>query len=335
MFYQLDIWRSHQMFGMLIVSFLIPFLFYKRIGLTASLLWSYCLTYSCYVAFYPAPYKKPYVTDVLASMLTKGAAQAYCMTLAMPLVALFISRKVIDYLCYICVLNMIPVGVLGYGMFNVFSMDTTALAIAVIYLISKENIELASFQTLMASLGLTSIVFLGGQTSFISLAVGIFFILTARLSTKKILSLGFVLFLMLSLGLYLFPVLSLETRFLGWKSIMKWWASYGNVYWGMGPGSFEWLAPFIKLSTGEVFVWMHNDFLQYLFEYGIVGAVLMVSVLARSTFKSWKTYLFPTLATMYAGMFAYFPAHFFLSQFIMLLVLIESIDMKLKPLAIE
>lgn len=68
-----------------------------------------------------------------------------------------------------------------------------------------------------------------------------------------------------------------------WKISMEFFSKQINHLIGTGPGTFFIYGPQIQLarwgnSTPQVFVWMHNEWLQILFELGIIGLVLSILV---------------------------------------------------------
>lgn len=68
-------------------------------------------------------------------------------------------------------------------------------------------------------------------------------------------------------------------RFDLWRRSMIYWMDQINPWIGSGPGSYFLYGPKIQMLQGntpdKLFVWMHNDWLQVLFEYGIIGFVLI------------------------------------------------------------
>lgn len=120
------------------------------------------------------------------------------------------------------------------------------------------------------------------------------------------------------------------SRLTEWERFMTWWWENANVWIGAGAGSFEWLGPMIKLfqsSTDgtvvkDVYIWMHNDYLQTLFEYGIVGFILIGSLYLRAFIRSFKTpWLFASWCAVFVCMLTYYPHHFLLSQAFVVLLL--------------
>lgn len=63
-----------------------------------------------------------------------------------------------------------------------------------------------------------------------------------------------------------------------WIEAFWWWTKYANQWIGTGLGSFAWFGPLIYHSHGryELWTYMHNEWLQILFEQGIVGLAAIV-----------------------------------------------------------
>jgi O-antigen ligase len=73
-----------------------------------------------------------------------------------------------------------------------------------------------------------------------------------------------------------------STRFQNWKQYLEYFWEH-NVWFGNGAGTFKGLGPMIQGLHGEkkeFLFWAHNEYLEVLFEYGIVGFTLFMSSLA-------------------------------------------------------
>jgi O-antigen ligase len=325
----LDVWRIHMFIGMVFVSLFFPLLFKDKIHKSFIALWIYGLMSAVWIGFFPMTYKREFVTLELSTMAKQGALQSFVMMAIVPAVLLNAGKNLARYLSWISVLNLGLVLVFNFGIFNVNTMDVTAMAIGSIYLASQE--DKTFFDKLMAVIGAFGIGYIKGSTGLICLFAGLIYLMSRKFS-KKYIILGSVSgFISLYFVLKYLNIKSFEYRIEGWKAVMGWWKGHAPVWFGMGPGSFEWLAPFIKIPTGEVYLWMHNDYLQFLFEYGYLGMILALLVLCVAVYKSFSMYLFPAVMVSLLAMAGYFPGHFFLSQCLMMLILFES----LKPKAIN
>ncbi len=61
-----------------------------------------------------------------------------------------------------------------------------------------------------------------------------------------------------------------------WRGHLLWWGKNANGITGTGPGSFEWIATTIRVDAAGAKMWLHSDWLQILFEYGLIGLGLAV-----------------------------------------------------------
>ena len=82
-----------------------------------------------------------------------------------------------------------------------------------------------------------------------------------------------------------------DTRFLLWRAAVQVWQE--NVWWGVGPGHYDYR--FRQFRPAEVQMrpgWAHNDYLNALAEWGIVGTALVASawvLLGLGVLKTWPT----------------------------------------------
>ncbi len=108
-------------------------------------------------------------------------------------------------------------------------------------------------------------------------------------------------------------------RFGNWKTMMGFWKDHINHIIGAGPGTYWVYSQAIqahKVGDG-VFTWMHNDYLQVLFEQGYIGLVSILFLYGVMLYKSFKG---PVLFSMVIGYgliaCTMYPLHLFYFQLI-------------------
>ncbi len=111
-------------------------------------------------------------------------------------------------------------------------------------------------------------------------------------------------------------------RLVMWLNFMEYWAAMQNVYVGTGLGSFAWIGPIIHSGSSVKFVWMHNDWLQVMFEAGLIGFALLFGLLvALIRMYKKKTPELLTILGFAACMCLYSPLRFWLCPMFLLCAL--------------
>lgn len=120
---------------------------------------------------------------------------------------------------------------------------------------------------------------------------------------------------------------------------LKMWATYfdyfndsGKSIWlGFGPGTFEMVGPTIKFKIPGAAdygtAWMHNDWLQILWEYGAIVFFLSVGFYFYLLFRAYnkQTWLFCMVLGYGACMSFYSPLHFMISQLLACTLIVECL----------
>ena len=108
-----------------------------------------------------------------------------------------------------------------------------------------------------------------------------------------------------------------------------------SIWTGFGPGSYELYGPTIgvKAFVGQPNLysspWLHNDWLQILWEYGAIIFLLSVTFYVYLLFKSFhRPNLFCTILGYGACMCFYSPLHFMLSQLMACILIVKCIKEK-------
>ena len=98
---------------------------------------------------------------------------------------------------------------------------------------------------------------------------------------------------LLSLGQYVDPdwtKVSQIARMKLWPAILDFWLDHGNFWVGMGLGTFRHFGSVIQtqiqVEVGWWWLWAHNDWLQILFETGVLGLAASVLVLLSAFWRA-------------------------------------------------
>lgn len=78
-----------------------------------------------------------------------------------------------------------------------------------------------------------------------------------------------------------------------WRGSLKYWWTNFNPLLGSGTGTFELFGPHLQSQGGALpttfFIWMHNDWIQILFEQGAIGLALALVVYFWALKETWRS----------------------------------------------
>lgn len=125
-------------------------------------------------------------------------------------------------------------------------------------------------------------------------------------------------------------VLGKAERLEHWRRYMAFWgANPRDIILGFGTGSFMWLSLLVDKFTPPMFLHMHSDWLQILFEQGVVGLALCLGVVVSAAYRVWSS---PKLLAGVLGVCAfgltYHPLRFAPSALVVCLILNEAFKEK-------
>lgn len=335
-----DVWRLHQYVGYLCLSIGIAFFFMRRYGFLIGAAVAYTLIsavtmFNGLINYWGGELQQRIDTN---SAIAWGSAIGVLFS-----VTLINQRHVQKFLAaivWLAAIDCVFVMFHGYGMFNASSMDSTFIAMVFPLMItyrkwSKKKILDFGVQTLEALvlivLPIIAIIKASGSTAYVVLAMSF---AGWAISTKR-----YKLASLSTLALLAGYVVEIShdvdrTRPMHWKNLMGWWNLNADVMFGTGTGSFQWISPYIQLrqkTNNEYLLWMHNEYLQALFEQGIIGFCIYMLAFGLIFQKSRKSpWLFATSLGIIGSCITYSPFRFFLSQFFILLICRVSLDDEMK-----
>lgn len=325
-----DIWRIHQLIVFGGLSIAIPIFFITRIGLTATAFWIYLLLSSLWV------FQNPWAHGPFQFRLDQSASQAFAIALMLPMFTVICMKRWLPNILRgfegIALLDGILVLILGYGMFNAHSVDSSFVASVFVMAVLKRdsffNALPKKLKILVSIVILASILRYGGSTGIIILAVGL---LSSAFFERKITPWVLVPIAVLGYAglMYGAEFLSSSGRVDAWQFFMNHFWTNENIFFGTGIGTFEWIGPILQNRTNDLFVWMHNEYLQVLFEGGLLGLGLALSLLFvcfRQAIRNQKTWLFSTLVCLSVMSLTQFPFRFAVSALFICFVVRSAVD---------
>lgn len=317
-----DIWRTHQYVGIVICCVAIPIAFQKKIGFSGAMLWAYMLLTAARVSF------SPWAESPIQYRLDASSSQALVLAAIMPIVAIECERLVawsLVLMIPIFFVDAVSVIAQGYGIFCAGTMDTAALAIFIPEMLSivarpKFPAWARHGAGAFIILAVFAIFHRGGAIGVLALGAGVAGFLVARGAWGRAVIIPGVIAVAgaLTQGKAL---LDDNARVGPWVHYFRWWDESRLQFSGTGLGTFEWIGPWISTGDGRSFIWMHNDWLQILFETGIVGFTLFMVFAVQMFSSAWKRPRdFGALCAIAVAMLGQFPLHFFLTQFYALII---------------
>lgn len=315
-------WRTVNLVGMIAFSFFLTRHFKKEVGLWISLSWFY------YLARGLLQFQNLDGTGFgMPKELDQTMGQAFSQLLLIPLVILFIPQKYFEHwrkwLLVICLFDAFLLAVQNYGILNASSFDAGFLA-STFSLVPLWAVGLFVLPILFVGHMATAVVVTASQ------------LLTYGARNKKFTSMA-ILALLLFAAFYFHPGthgFDSSGRVPAWIRFFTWWAQNANALIGTGTGSFQWLGPAIDgflagRKEGEIFMHMHNDWLQVLFEGGIIGFILVVGSYFNLLKRSWsRPMLFQAVIALGAFCLTYHPLRFFPSAVFICCLIREVVEEK-------
>jgi hypothetical protein len=331
-----DMWRTHQLVGLIFISLCISYHIAKTYSVYAGLALAYTLI-SAVVLFQ----KNGSIWGELQPRIDATSANGFAIIASSVFFISIISSRGLENLYrlleVVTIFNCCLVIYYGYGMFNAYSADNvfSALMAPVLWFRNTPSRNVFSWFYYAAKVfvPVTAMVMRAGTTCFITLAV---VFLAYAIATGFVELIGLVL-MAIAVGVWAnmnsgLNFITPGGRFEEWTRLMKWWWENANMWFGTGTGSFEWLAPTeqVKQSASEVYLFMHNDYLQAIFEQGFVGFFLYGVLAVYCVKYSWRRpWLFAAFAGLAVIMLTFYPFRFIASELLILCFLREAHECKL------
>lgn len=303
----MDLWRI-DIFWVLIASVLVICSRIKPFGPGVAL-WGYLLISSLFV--FCNPYTEPHD---LYNQFTQSTAQAFAEIALFPAMIFMIPSRYFQHwkkaAVLLAVYETCALLVKGYGLMLAPSFD--ASLIAMILPLAHPVLMFFFVIAIIKAKGATAALILFAQL------IGMAFNRRAKIKAKLSIALFAISLMVVTQGA---AIMQGTGRVQAWQRFFEWWGRENHQWLGTGQGTFIWLGPYLDGFKGVIFLHMHNDWLQLLFEGGIVGlslgVVYFIWLLSHAIKKRfWVTVLFGCAACM----MTYHPWHFVPSILFMLCV---------------
>lgn len=188
----------------------------------------------------------------------------------------------------------------------------------------KNNIR-STWLLLISTLILASSLYFKSRSATLALSLMIF--VTLIHMSKK-----FWLLLLPLIATYPFIKIHLlhdPGRLTMYKLYLSFWDKSEAYFWGLGFGSWDYFARFIKTDWGTTYFLFHSDWLQLFVEGGILGFVLAITLLIYLIYQT-RNILYLQLSILgFSGiMLVYSPLRFIIAQVFVFMIIREVIRMK-------
>lgn len=258
------VWRKTIFFCLIFISILLFKKLPKEISLGARLFWFFTACYSLLIFEYPG-----YFYGSLDEAFQTTAAQVFAEVLLIPLATIFYSDLLWELLPFTIIYQIACVWMNKNGFFVSPSFNTAFIALSLPFL-----------PIYLTLIGVITIFVHHGSTALLIFAAEAFAFFFVYKRLRRYLWWGFML-----VPIFYFKhdfMWGADSRIEAWKRFMHAWAfkedthlyNVKNILVGAGPGSFMWLSMIIDKFKTPIFLMMHCDFLQIIFELGFVGFFL-------------------------------------------------------------
>lgn len=323
-----EIWRTHQYIGMILFSLVFGFIITKRFHWIAGLLCSYVMVSALWVFQNPDPQ-----FGAMSGNFGRVSSQAFAAFLLVISVVAFASSKLIKNLVIFVevatIVDCILVYLYGYGFFNNPSLDASFIMMMFPALCFRPNRFIPrSFKDpifwillMVVLLPFIALFRINESTPYFVLA-GCLMVLCWKRKHLLIGGVGCALFAGALMNKQFF--LRSNGRMDFWELFIGNLFSSGKYLLGAGTGTLEWAGPLIQIHNKTLegtpghwkgaAIWMHNEYLQVLFEQGILGLVLMLGLMAICWQRAKPIWLKACLAGAAVCFLTQYPIRFFLGQ---------------------
>jgi len=264
---------------MLVLSFL--FIYWQKVPNFLKIFWGYFLLRAVFMAY--GPFIIPDYAKGIAPYYWWVSAQDAFQILLIPILVLQIdTKKLIKALQIICAVNLV-FAILTYKTRGAwYTGNTMDLAICSFFFLSWGH-------RAGTILNLFAVIFLGGSTAKLMMVSQ----LLAKYKKYWFSTLPLVLLAFFITRKYAPTFFTPSDRFTIWQYSMSFWEANSSKLFGEGIGAYSQIGPVLgEANKVHTYMWMHNDWLQVMFDTGFIGIGLSLALFFASL---WKTRREPIL----------------------------------------
>lgn len=321
----LNVWKLQQYFGVALVGLLIMMAVRKRIGNVALAAWAWAFLSAAGIAFAPWIMQE-WIPEAwraeLALRTNYSSAQATFMVLAIPM-ASFVTPKPFMW-------NMLRVFFLAESFLLPIGWSTVnGASFSSAILICSLPLFLQSWWVLAVPWVLGIALWYQGATTIACLAALIVASLWVEFPRKRWWLIPAAGAGVMTLGALIQggQLADSSGRFTMWTDYTAVWARHLPVFNGIGLGAWEWFGPYVKNGTNIHYYAVHNDYLQLMFETGVVGVGLFLAVVGMTLWRVRKSQVWFSMGCALAVCaFFYYPMHYAATQLLALQVFLYGVD---------
>lgn len=235
----------------------------------------------------------------------------------MPLLVALLPRKYFKnwraVFTGVAVFESVMLGFFGYGLMSAKTFDTAFIAMIV---------PVVANPYLKGLLALTALGHGGATAALVLLTAVVVNMWRTRKYRAWIIAVGIIAITIAS------KYIDSSGRVMYWKAFFKWWNTQRVQIFGTGIGTFEWMPRLVKdmQLDDRIFLQMHNDWLQMLFEGGVAGLALMVAAFVYVYKKSERHTQRQAVLCASVCMLTYHPSHFFIAGLFIICLIREVLE---------
>lgn len=331
------VWRYGLFFGIALCLLLVLSKNYKTIGFAATAFWAYVLVWALFIVEYPILFHGAYST-----MFQTTAGQVLIEALIIPLAALCAPKSLWKLVTLAVAAEIVCIWTgKGIGFQGWTSFDTAFIALCLPFV--HWGVGLVALATIASHHGSTAFVIIIAQCFAYAIKVR---------KVRKYLLLLVPAFLYLSHKHQLNAWFDSGERLATYKRFMTfWWTSgegmsdvgqtekaimlsqplWQRLLVGTGPGTFMWLSAMLSKFQPPIWLQLHSDWLQILFELGLAGFLLAIATVSGLIKRAWSNKkLFAAVMGLIAFGITYHPLRFFPSAFICAMIASEVYRLRSK-----